>query len=93
MMTVSVKTYIATAKDILNFMRGSLYIGRYVLAACIRNRRFPMAWMKWRVETYYAIPSSEFTFRKLFKVAKLKHWYHYAKWVQENRKYLSSGAL
>ena len=52
-----------------------------------------MSWMKWRVETYYGIPTDEFTFRKLFEVATLSDLFKYAKWVEENRKYLKTDSI
>ena len=52
-----------------------------------------MAWMKWRVETYYGIPTDEFTFKKLFAVTTLSDLLKYAKWVEENRKYFEIKSL
>ena len=69
-------------------VRGIIYISGYIAKATIKNRRFPMAWMKWRVETYYGIPTDEFTFKRLFEVATLPDLCKYAKWVEQNRKYL-----
>ena len=74
-------------------VKGLIYIGSYLLFAIIRNRRFPMPWLKWRVETYYGIPTDEFTFRKLLKVATLSDLLKYAKWVEENRKLFGTKAL
>ena len=74
-------------------VRGLIYISAYLMKAIIRNKRFPMAWLKWRVETYYGIPTNEFTFRKLFKVATLSDLLKYAKWVEQNRKYLRVESL
>ena len=74
-------------------VKGLIYISKYLAITVIRNRRFPMPWLKWRVETYYGIPTDEFTFRRLFKVAKLSDLLKYAKWVEENRKLFGTKAL
>ena len=74
-------------------VKGLIYISTYLLISIIRNRRFPMPWLKWRVETYYGIPTDEFTFRRLFKVATLSDLLKYAKWVEENRKLFGTKAL
>ena len=77
----------------MDSVKGLIYISKYLAITIIRNRRFPMPWLKWRVETYYGITTDEFTFRRLFKVAKLSDLLKYAKWVQENRKMLSGDCL
>ena len=66
-------------------IRGLLYISMYLLKAIIRNKRFPLPWLKWRVETYYAIPVEEFTFTKLLRVATIHDLLKYAKWVDSIR--------
>ena len=80
-------------KDFVESIRGLIYIGSYLTFTTLKNRRFPMSWMKWRVETYYGIPASDFTWRLLFKTAKFSDLMKYAKWVQENRKYLKGNSL
>lgn len=74
-------------------VKGLIYISTYILKAIIRNKRFPLSWLKWRVETYYGIPIDEFTFRKLFQVVTLSDLLKYAKWVEENRKLLKDSTL
>ena len=74
-------------------VKGLIYISTYLLKAMIKNKRFPIEWMKWRVETYYGIPTNEFTFRKLFKIATLSDLCKYARWVEQNRKYLRIESL
>ena len=74
--------------EIISSIRGIVYISKIVISAIIRNKRFPKDWFKWRVETYYGIPSSEFTWKKLADVAKLSDIMKYSKWVDENRRIL-----
>lgn len=65
-------------------LKGLLYIAEYIIIATLKNRKLPIDWFKWRVETYYGIPANEFTLRKLLAVAKASDILKYARWVNVN---------